>query len=202
VTAATATGFVVAGGRSERMGQDKALLPWPDGTLLDHALRRLRAVCREVRILSGPQSRYADRGVSVLTDALPDAGPLAGIHAGLLSLTDPLGLFLGVDVPLVPPALLTALLAAADGSDAVVPLVAGHPEPLCAVYRRTCVDAVGRVLEAGERKMTSFWPDVRVRTLAEPELAPFGDPIEMFRNVNTPDDYRRVRARSVPPSRL
>jgi len=198
----TATGFVVAGGRSERMGRDKALLPWADGTLLDHALRRLRSVCPEVRILSGAEPRYADRGVAVHTDVVADAGPLGGIHAGLSSLTDPLGLFLGVDVPLVPAALLTALVAAAEGSDAVVPVLAGRPEPLCAVYRRTCLDAVARRLEAGERKMTSFWPDVRVRTLAEPELAPFGDPAEMFRNVNTPDDYRRVSARAAPPSRL
>jgi molybdopterin-guanine dinucleotide biosynthesis protein A len=187
---AGATGFVVAGGRSERMGRDKALLPWGEGTLLDHALARLREVCRDVRILSGAEPRYAGRGAVVHVDAVRHAGPLGGIHAGLLHLTAPLALFLAVDVPFVPPAVLAALLATAEaeGSDAVVPVVGGHPEPLCAVYRRTCLKAVRERLEAGERKMTSFWPDVRVRTVAEEEIAAFGDPREMFRNLNSPED--------------
>jgi len=193
VTLERATGYVVAGGRSERMGRDKALLPWADGTLLDHALARLRSVCGDVRILSGPEHRYADRGAAVRTDLVKDAGPLGGLHTGLSDLSDPLGLFLGVDVPFVPVTLLERLLAAAEGSDAVVPVVEGHPEPLCAVYRRSCREAVAARLAAGERKMTCFWPDVRVRTLAEAELAAFGDPREMFRNVNSPEDYRRAR---------
>jgi len=188
-----ATGFVVAGGRSERMGRDKALLPWAGGTLLEHALLRLRAVCADVRILSGAQPRYAGLGVPVLTDVVGEAGPLGGVHAGLLSLGAPLGLFLGVDTPLIPPALLGALVAAAGGFDAVVPVVEGRPEPLCAVYRRTCLEPVQRRLETGERKMTSFWPDVRVRTVAEEELAAFGDAAEMFRNLNTPEEYLRLR---------
>ena len=138
-----ATGFVVAGGRSARMGLDKALLPWGDGTLLDHALRRLQAVCGEARILSGPEPRYVDRGVPVITDIVKNAGPLAGIHAGLLHLDAPAGLFLAVDVPLVPSVVLAALLRASDGHDAAVPVVNGQPEPLCAVYRQSCREQQG-----------------------------------------------------------
>ena len=187
------TGFVVAGGHSERMGRDKALLPWAETTLLEHALQRLRAVCAEVRILSGAEARYTGHGAVVQMDVVRDAGPLGGVHAGLLSLEAPLGLFLGVDTPLIPAGLLGALVARAEGFDAVVPVVGGWPEPLCAVYRVTCLDAVQRRLEAGDRKMTSFWPDVRVRAVKEDELAAFGDPEQMFENLNTPEDYRRLR---------
>ena len=186
-------GFAVAGGRSQRMGSDKALLPWAGTTLLEHTLARLRAVCAEVCILSGGQIRYGDHGVPVHADVVPEAGPLGGVHAGLLNLGVSLGLFLAVDTPLVPSPLLRALVAAAAGFDAVVPVVGGWPEPLCAVYRRTCLAPVQRRLEAGERKMTSFWPDVRVRTMAEDELAIFGDPVVMFRNLNTTEDYLRLR---------
>jgi molybdopterin-guanine dinucleotide biosynthesis protein A len=186
-------GFAVAGGRSQRMGTDKALLPWAGTTLLDHTLARLRAVCAEVCILSGAQIHYGDHGVPVHADVVRGAGPLGGVHAGLLNLGAPLGLFLAVDTPLIPPALLGALAAAAAGFDAVVPVVGGLPEPLCAVYRATCLQPVQRRLEAGERKMTSFWPEVRVRTMAEDELAAFGDPAVMFRNLNTTEDYLRLR---------
>ena len=187
------TGFAVAGGRSQRMGIDKALLPWGGTTLLEHTLDRLRDVCAEVCILSGVQIRYASYGVPAHADLVPEAGPLGGVHAGLRNLGVSLGLFLGVDTPLVPSPLLRALVAAAGGFDAVVPVVGGRPEPLCAVYRGTCLAPVQRRLEAGERKMTSFWPDVRVRTMAEDELAIFGDPALMFRNLNTTEDYLRLR---------
>ena len=190
---ARAIGFVLAGGRSERMGRDKARLPWGDATLIEHALLRLRAVCADVRVLSGSAVRYAEYGAAVQADVVRDAGPLGGLHAGLLDLGASLGVFLGVDTPLVPAELLRALAAAAAGFDAVVPVVGGRPEPLCAVYRGSCLGPVQRRLEAGERKMTSFWPDVRVRAVAEDELAAFGDPGEMFRNLNTPEDYLRLR---------
>src|SRR5262245_43368966 len=170
-----AVGFAVAGGRSQRMGQDKALLPWGTTTLLDHTLARLAEVCVEVRILSGPEPRYADRGVPVDADTLPDAGPLAGLLAGLERLGDAPGLFLAIDMPLVPVALLCSLLAWSDQSDAVVPVTADGAHPLCAVYRRSCLEAVQQRLATGERKMTCFWPDIRVRQVSEAELREFGD---------------------------
>lgn len=171
------------------MGRDKALLPWRGTTLLDHAVARLRAICDDVRILSGPEPRYQDRGLPVSTDLVPDAGPLGGIHAGLAALSGDPALFLAVDLPLVNESLLAALVAAAEGYDAVVPCHAGGYEPLCAVYGPGSLDAVRRRLEGGERKATSFWSEVRVRLFEEREVARFGDPATLFRNVNAPPDY-------------
>jgi molybdopterin-guanine dinucleotide biosynthesis protein A len=183
-------GFVVAGGLSSRMGRDKALLPWQGSTLLDHAIARLVAVCSDVRILCGPARRYEDRGRPLVVDAIPDGGPLAGLAAGLENAGDAAGLYLGVDLPLVSVALLAAL--AAIKGDAVVPITPGGPEPLCAVYRPACRDAVRARLAAGDRRMTSFWPEVRVRTLEGDALAVFGDPRRIFHNVNAPADYPGV----------
>jgi len=182
-------GFVVAGGLSTRMGRDKALLPWQGSTLLDHAIARLAAVCGDVRILCGPRRRYEDRGRPLVLDAIPDGGPLAGIAAGLDSAGDSAGLYLGVDLPFVSVALLLALAALDADADAVVPVTTEGPEPLCAVYRPGCRGAVRARLAAGDRRMTSFWPDVRVRTLEGNALAAFGDPRRIFHNVNAPADY-------------
>lgn len=189
----TCTGFVVAGGQSRRMGRDKALLPWGAATLLDHALDRLRAVSDDVRILSGPDERYADRAVPVHVDVRAGTGSLGGVYTGLLQLERPCGLFLGVDLPLVPAALLAHLLELAPGYDVVVPVSPAGPEPLCAAYARSCRRPLERRMAAGELKMTSFWPDVRVREVAPRELAAFGDPARLFRNVNTAEDYEEVR---------
>ena len=188
VVQAPLTGYVVAGGRSARMGRDKALLPWAGGTLLDHAIARLARVCGEVRILCGPDERYADRGRPIVRDAA-DGGPLAGLAAALGEGGD--ALCLGVDLPHVTVDLLAALAGPDPGADAVVPVTARGPEPLCALYRAACRGPVARRLARGELKMTSFWPDVRVRTLEGPALAAFGDPERLFANVNAPEDYRR-----------
>lgn len=189
----TAAGFVVAGGRSRRMGRDKALLPWNGSTLLDHAVARLRAVCGDIRILSGAERRYTDRGIPVETDTVPDAGPLGGIYAGLAAMGPGTGLFLGVDLPFASVELLRRLLDLSAGHDAVVPLSARGPEPLCAVYRSTCADPIRRRLEAGQLKATSFWPDVDVLQAGADHLAALGPLDDLFRNVNTPADYESAR---------
>jgi molybdopterin-guanine dinucleotide biosynthesis protein A len=182
-------GFVVAGGLSTRMGRDKALLPWRGTTLLDHALARLDAVCADVRILCGPAARYEDRGRPLVRDEIPDAGPLAAIAAGLRAAGRAAGLFLAVDLPGVPIDLLR-MLAMSDGeADADVPVIDEGPQPLCALYGPQCLRVIDARLAAGERKMTSFWPDLRVRTVGQEALSRFGDPAHIFRNVNAPSDY-------------
>jgi molybdopterin-guanine dinucleotide biosynthesis protein A len=182
-------GFVVAGGRSRRMGRDKALLAWGATTLLDHAIARLGAVCREVRVLSGSESRYADRGLPVDVDAVADGGPLAGLATALAVAAPRSVLLLGVDMPFVTVPLLAHLGAALGGADAVVPVLAAGAEPLCAAYGAACGTAVQEALAAGGRKMTSFWPRVRVRKLAAGDLARFGPVARLFRNLNDPSEY-------------
>lgn len=174
------------------MGRDKALLAWKGTDLLGHTLDRLRAACPDVRILSGSEPRYADRGVPVVVDTARDAGSLAGVVAGLETVDGP-GLFLGLDLPFVPATLLAHLLMLAEGADAVVPVSPSGPEPLCAVYGRACLAPARRSIAEGRLKMTAFWPEVRVRRVEAADLAAFGDPGLLFRNLNSPDDYEAAR---------
>ncbi len=189
-------GLALAGGESRRMGRDKALLPWAGEDLLGHTLARLRAVVSEVRIVSGPEARHADRGVPVDTDA--GTGALAGVLAGLSAARGRAGLVLAVDLPLVPSALLARLLERADDVDVVVPVSPRGAEPLCALYGPACLEPIRRRMERGDLRMSAFWPDVRVRRLEPGELADLGDPELLFLNVNTPPDFERARAASAP----
>ena len=193
-------GLALAGGESRRMGRDKALLPWAGGDLLAHTLARLRAVVSEVRIVSGPDARHGERGVPVDTDA--GTGALAGVLAGLGAARGRAGLVLAVDLPLVPNTLLARLLDRADGVDAVVPISPRGAEPLCALYGPACLEPIRRRTELGDLRMTSFWPDVRVRLLEPGELADLGNLELLFLNVNTPPDFERARAASTPTRML
>ena len=181
-------GFVVAGGQSRRMGRDKALLPWGETDLLDHALERLRAVANDVRILCGAERRYLERGLPVEPDLARSVGPLAGVLTGLATAPGRPGLFLAVDLPRVPVGLLRRLAERAEDGDAVVPVSPRGPEPLCAVYGPACFAPIRRRMAAGDFRMTGFWPDVRVLELGVAELAAFGDPADLFLNLNAPTD--------------
>lgn len=186
------TGFVVAGGLSRRMGRDKALLSWEGTTLLDHAIARLRESCDGVRLLSGPEPRYADRGLPVDTDLVRDVGAIAALHTALERAQGG-ALLLAVDLPHVPVALLRRLVELVRDFDAVVPVSPGGPEPLCAAYGPACREAVRRALDRGAYKLTAFWPEVHVREVSLNELEAYGDPSAMFTNVNTPEDYEQAR---------
>jgi molybdenum cofactor guanylyltransferase len=187
-------GFAVAGGRSSRMGRDKATLPWGDGDLLDHALERLRAVTPDVRILSGPARAYEDRHVPVVVDTASGIGTIAALAAALAAVPEGgTTLLLAVDLPMVTVPLLRHLAAACRGFDAAVPLSMRGAEPLCAAYGSGCRAAVDRAIADGNYRLTGFWNLARVREVGISELAPRGDADRLFFNVNAPGDYETAR---------
>ncbi len=189
---ASVTGFVLAGGRSTRMSRDKALLPWGGATLLDHAIARLRSVTDDVRILCGPEPRYADRGLPIVVDVPGPGSALIGLLSALVAAPRERSLLLAVDLPHATPALLQALIEAGPGSDAVVPISPSGPEPLCALYRAACRKPIRIAIARGDLKMTSFWTDVHVRTIEGEALTRLGDPRFLFVNVNAPEEYERT----------
>ncbi len=134
----------------------------------------------------------------VVPDIYPAAGPLAGLHAGLTATRCDLLLALAADMPFVNLALIEWMIGLTEGFDAVVPLIPGRDgepawEPLHALYRRSCLPAVTARLAAGERRVNSFLPDVRVRAVTAEEIAAH-DPTRMsFFNINTPQDWRTVQ---------
>jgi molybdopterin-guanine dinucleotide biosynthesis protein A len=195
-------GFAAAGGRSTRMGRDKALLPWAGTTLLGHALQALRAAFGDARILAGSERRYEEYGAPLVLDEPNNAGPLGGLCAALETARAEgfAGVFLlGIDMPLVGPELLReiALARSGFGVDIAAPHGPEGPEPLCAAYGTACLEPARRSAAQGRFKMTDFWAQVSCRLVEEDFLRPFGDPARLFANLNAPDDYDRMRPR--PP---
>ena len=141
--------FVLAGGRSRRMGRDKALLEWGGSPLIERAVQSLRSVSSTVRIV-GDREDLA-HFAPVVTDTFPGAGPLGGIHAALAASAHDWNVFLPVDLPLLPAGFLTWMLERVALTEAVAtfPIVAGLPQPLCAVYHRTMEPALREELTAG-----------------------------------------------------
>jgi molybdopterin-guanine dinucleotide biosynthesis protein A len=183
------TGFILAGGKSSRMGTEKAFVTLDGRTLLARALHTMRSVTAAVRIAGDPE-KFAPFAPCV-RDIFPECGPLGGIHAALRSSTSELNLILAVDLPFVAPALLHFLVSRArDSSSAavVVPRSAQGWQPLCAVYRRAFAESAEDALRAGRFKIDALFEVASTQVVAENELEAAGFSPRAFRNVNTPED--------------
>jgi len=188
------TAFVLAGGKSSRMGSDKAFLELGGETLLSRALQAAGSVAGEVRIVGAPQ-KFAAFG-EVIEDVYRGQGPLGGIHAALSNSQTELNLVLAVDLPFVGREFLEFLLLRARESDAMVtvPRAGGGLQPLCAAYRRGFAEVAERSLRAGNNKIDSLFATLETCVIEEDELARAGFSVEMFRNLNTPEELEKARS--------
>jgi molybdopterin-guanine dinucleotide biosynthesis protein A len=188
----------MAGGKSTRMGADKAFLELGGQTLVDRALTVMAAVCDSVTIVGDPAkfAEYASvedgsaKCGPVVADVFPGCGPLGGIHAALAHSTAELNLMLAVDMPLVSAELLAFLFAAAEntGATITVPRTGNGLQPLCAVYRREFLTVAEQALRAGKYKIDAAFLAVSTQEIAAAELAAAGFSEQSFFNVNTPED--------------
>ncbi|MBK7876562.1 MAG: molybdenum cofactor guanylyltransferase [Planctomycetes bacterium] len=190
--------MVLCGGRSSRMGADKARLELDGRSLLEHALAALDAVAAPVVLACGPSARYADLGRALAPDRVADAGPLAGIEAGLAAVPSGYVCVLAVDLPRVRAAHLARLLerAVADDLDACLARSASGPEPLCGVYHTRLLPRIRGLLDQGARKVTSVL-DVPLAQHPLPRHAWLDDGLAdgAASNLNTPTDLETERAR-------
>jgi molybdopterin-guanine dinucleotide biosynthesis protein A len=184
------TGLVLAGGASRRMGLDKALLELDGRPLIQIVLERMAEVCGEVLIVADDVTAYAEFGTAVVEDRFRDVGVLGGLHAGLAAASRDLTLAVGCDMPFLKPELLRAFAAWAAGYDVVLLRRGGYVEPLHGAYRRTCLPAIEAAIRAGKRRIISFFPQVRVRTVTPEDIAPIDPQLESFHNLNTPEEWR------------
>ena len=216
------TGFILAGGRSRRMGSAKAGIAWGRGTLLTHAVERMQQVASPVLVVGAADGS----SVPVLPDLFAGRGPLAGIQAALAHTSTDWNLVLAVDMPLVPASLLGFLAEQCTGGAlAVLPRTlkkdvggcvraGGGPadcteaasllQPLCAAYHRSLLPEVERALARNELSIYRLIERLgtavvhnessAIHIIDEHELMAVGFSGEMLLNVNIPEDLERARA--------
>ena len=191
------TAFILAGGKSTRMGADKAFVEYDGRTLLARALDLARSITHDVRIVGSPE-RFAPFA-PVVEDIFRDCGPLGGIHAGLRASQHELNVMLAVDTPFVSWACLQYLISQARGAPeavAVVPRDDRGFQPLCAVYRREFADAAESALRDGRNRIDSLFKSVRSRVIEREELEGAGFSRAIFRNLNTPEELEAEKQRA------
>jgi len=192
-SSADVAAFVLAGGKSSRMGTDKAFIMLDGRTLLARALELARSLTPDVSIV-GDAAKFA-AFAPVVEDLFHGCGPLGGIHAALRASVAELNLMLAVDVPFISPALLKFLIARARESAALATVgrVGERWQPLCAVYRREFVGAAENALRQGRYKIDALFDAETTLGITEEELQTAGFSANAFRNLNTPQELEAAR---------
>ncbi len=199
--------ILLAGGKGSRIGLDKPFLGYQGELLILRLARRVLPIAAELIFSANDVDQYAAlawvlRGtvpVRAVADNYPNAGPLAGLEAGLFAARHDLALLLAADMPFVSLPLLEYMRGLAAEYDVVVPRVpdpqtgdVSH-EPLHAFYRRSCLPAIAHQLAAGRRRVISFLSEVRVREVPPEEAAQFDPEGLSYFNINTPGDWERAQ---------
>lgn len=182
------SGIVLAGGKSERMGRDKAFMLLEGKMLICRVLEVLARICDELIISTNNARSYADLPVRVIPDIFDSRGALGGIHAGLKAMRNERALVVACDMPALSLSLLRFMVAMASDCDVVVPRIDGEFEPLHAVYGVNCIAPIERLIADRPRRIVALYDCVRVREVDAEQVRLFGAGRSFF-NINTPEDW-------------
>ncbi len=184
-----------AGGKSSRMGADKALVPFMGTTLLGYVIDQLRPFCDDIAIISNRPEDYERFQLPIFQDVYPEWGALGGLHAAVYHSKCELCMVLACDMPFIQMDLLLYMVRESQGYDAVIPRLdqSGFTEPFRAVYRQSTLPYIEAAINNGQRRVNSFFDQVSIRFLEQKEIQVFDPALRSFFNVNTPEDLQIAR---------
>lgn len=186
---------ILAGGRSERMGQDKAFIKVGNRPVIERILATVKPLTVDILISTNTPQPYARFGLRCVADIYPNKAALSGIYSALDAARHPHVLVVACDMPFPNIALLQYLIALAPTADAIVPQVDPlGPETLHAVYSKACLPAIKSRLLANQLRIIDFFDDVSVRYVLRDEVAQFDPQLYAFINLNTPEDLQKAQS--------
>ncbi|HEX8491530.1 MAG TPA: molybdenum cofactor guanylyltransferase [Pyrinomonadaceae bacterium] len=190
-------GFILVGGKSSRMGSDKAQLRLGSQSFVEKIAEALASITETVSVVGVKAERVLGRW-PVVPDVHVEWGALGGLHAALRACRSEWAAIVACDLPFVTGELFARLASLRENFEAVVPVqVDGRLQPLCALYRTgICLSRAEELIAAGERRPRVLFERVRERRVAHAELADLSGAELFFTNVNTPSDYAHAQAQA------
>ena len=184
-----AAAIVLAGGKSSRMGQPKAMLLFDGRPLIEHIVSKLKLLFAQIIVVAAPGQEIAIPELTIIRDDQPYQGPVGGIYYGLRASERPIAFVTSCDAPFLNLSLIAHLLAQIPDYDVVVPFWEDRFQPLHAVYRTSVLPKLEEQLERKELRPIFLFDKVRTRKVLEDEMREFDPNGLSFLNMNTPQDY-------------
>ena len=189
----TISGIVLAGGQSSRLGMDKSFVNVKGQSLIEQIVAKLTRLSDDVVIVTNSPEKYDHLEARLVGDIYPGKGALGGIYSGLRAVANAQSLVVACDMPFLDLNLLRYMILLACGHDVVIPRIGEFLEPLHALYSKSCLEPIDRLLARGGLKIVDFFSEVRVRYVEEEEVDIFDPQHLSFFNVNTLSDLEEMK---------
>lgn len=187
------TGIILAGGENSRMGVNKAFLVIDGERLIDRIMRIFKGLFRETIIVTNAPLDYLDLDAVIVTDIYPGKKALGGIYTGLFYANCSHVFVTACDMPRLNSDFIAWMMQQAPAFDIVVPEKPEGLEPLHAIYARTCLPHMKRRIIQDRLKITGFYKGLKCLTVPVATQKMFDPGLQMFENVNTPEDLERLK---------
>ncbi len=183
---------ILAGGKSSRMGSNKAFLELKGKTFIELQIELLREMFDEIFISVKIPSEYEYLNLPIFKDIYPDKGPLGGIYTSLINSSSYHTFMLACDMPFVEPELITHLKDLTNQYDVVIPKSEKGLEPLHAFYSKKCIEPIKRELDGNNLRIISFFPHVNVKIVELGSLTSSNNFKHSIKNLNTREEYEAI----------
>jgi len=187
------TGIILTGGKNTRMGTNKAFLAMEGERLIDRTVRIYRDIFDEIILVTNEPHLYYDIDVTLVTDLVKHKGPLMGIYTGLFYAASDPAFFAACDMPFLSGEFVRYMLEQSRDADIVVPETADGFQPLHAVYAKSCMGPIQHLLNQDKLKVTGFYKGMKSKVIGPDATRRFDPDGRMFLNVNTPEEYEKIR---------
>lgn len=187
--------IILAGGKSSRMGKNKALLPIGGLTTIERIKSSVSEDFEDILLVANDQKLYQFLELPITEDKVKNKGPLAGIQAGLLVAKNNSNVFIACDMPFISAKLAKVLIARSEGFDAVVPVINGKRHPLFAVYKKAVLKAIDECFKKDELRIKDLLDRVKVNYITEEDFLSEGfvNLEQSFYNMNHPLEYEEAK---------
>lgn len=190
------SGIILAGGKSRRYGENKALVKINGIPLIKRVLGVMENLFSSIILITNTPETYSFLNLPMFEDRIKGLGPLGGIYTGLDVISEKAGFFVACDMPFLNPDLIRYQVTARQGYDVVVPTFSGKFEALHALYTQNCLPEIGRMIHAGVYQTIRLFRSVSVRYVEEEEIRRFDPELKSFSNINKPEELRKMALNS------
>ena len=182
------TGIILAGGKSNRYGKNKALVHFNGVPLIEKGISVLQSLFENLILVTNTPDEYAYLGLPMFRDLIKGLGPLGGIYTGLEAIEDGWGFVTACDMPFLNHDLVRRIVSLKDEFDAVVPRVDWKIEALHALYSKSCLPAIREMINTDEYQIIRLFQKIRIKYLNEEEIRAVDPDLRSFTNINRPQE--------------
>jgi molybdopterin-guanine dinucleotide biosynthesis protein A len=187
------TGIILSGGKSIRMGENKAFIEIEGIPIINRIFTLFQGLFQEIIIVTSEKEQFINLDAKIYSDLFPNRGVLAGLYTGLFFSSFMYSFCVACDMPFLKESVIKYLIKNIQNNDVIVPRTKEGLQPLHGIYSKNCLGPIKNIIEQGKYKITDFYPMVEIKIIDEVELYSLDPTRESFINVNTQEELNLIK---------